>query len=87
MKIVFLAAALLFMCLGAGSAIAESGNVGEPFGRAVVSPAAKAGEIKDAVHENVPGGLDDVVQSNLADDEEGGDIRGHGRNDAPGHNK
>ena len=87
MKIAFLIAALLSLCLSASSALAESGNVGEPFGRAVVSPAAKAGEIKDAVHENVPGGLDDVVQSNLADDEEGGDIRGHGRKDAPGHNK
>ena len=67
-----------------GPALAQDANDGQPFGQ-VVSQAAKNGEIKEAVHENGPGGLDDVVQSNLADDEEAGTVRGHGRIDAPGH--
>jgi len=75
--------------LFAGSAFADPANVGEPFGRAVVAPNAP---VNDGVHENAPGELDDVIQSNLADDEDNTEddvpdtYRGHGRNDAPGKN-
>jgi hypothetical protein len=73
----------LFIC---GPVLADSANVGRPFGREVVSDAAKNGEIKQGVQENVPGGLDDVIQKNLADeDDEAGLINGYGREDAPGH--
>jgi hypothetical protein len=86
MRWIVLIAASLSIYMITGSALAESPHAGaEPFGRQVVAPAARAGEIKEAVHENVPRGLDDVVQSNLADDE-GNNIRGHGRVDAPGKN-
>ena len=87
MKVLVLTATLSTMFIIPGSALADSANVGDPFGKEVVSPAARDKEIKDAVHENVPGGLDDVIQENLADDGEAGDIRGNGKNDAPGHNK
>jgi len=88
MKVLVLTAILSSMFIIPGSALADSAaNVGEPFGREVVSPAARDKEIKAAVHENVPGGLDDVIHENLADDGEAGDIRGNGKNDAPGRNK
>jgi hypothetical protein len=76
--------ALSSMLVFGGPVLAQDANEGQPFGQ-VVSQAAKDGEIKEAVHENGPGGLDDVIQSNLADDEEAGTVRGHGRIDAPGH--
>lgn len=80
--------ALSSMLVIGGPVLAESANVDRPFGREVVSDAAKNGDIKEAVHENVPGGLDDVIQKALADeDDEAGLINGHGRDDAPGHNK
>ena len=73
---------MLFFC---SPVLAESANEGQPFGKGIVSEAARDKEIKDAVHENVPGGLDDVVHENLSDDGDEGAIRGHGKNDAPGH--
>jgi hypothetical protein len=70
--------------LAVGSpALAEPANVGQPFGN-IVSEAARNKEIKEAVQENVPGGLDDVIHENLADDGDDGNIRGHGKTDAPG---
>lgn len=71
-----------------GAALAQGANTGEPFGKEVVSPAARADPASDdhiskAVGELTPGGVDDKVADILADDEEG-DIRGHGRKDAPG---
>ena len=84
-----IAAAALALQAMLGAALADPANVGEPFGRAVVAPNTP---VKDAVQENVPGGLDEVIQSNLADDEDHtgdnnpDDVIGHGRNDAPGKN-
>jgi hypothetical protein len=74
------ASIVLFFC---GASVAAPANVGEPFGRSVVAPKAP---VADAVHENAPGTLDEVIQENLADEGETGDVIGHGRTDAPGHN-
>jgi hypothetical protein len=79
---------LVIVILVAGSstisALAQPANVGEPFGKAVVAPAAP---VNEDVSPNVPGGLDEVIMEVLADDDlPSGVIRGHGRTDAPGQN-
>jgi hypothetical protein len=89
MRVLAHMAAISCMLIVGAPALADPANVGEPFGKAVVAPNAP---VNDGVHENTPGNLDDVVQSNLADDEDntGDDLpdtyRGHGRIDAPGRN-
>ena len=87
MKLLVLIATLSGMLLIPGSTLAGQANEGEPFGKGVVSPAAQLGEVKEGVHENVPGGLDEVIHEDLADDGETGAVRGLGKNDAPGRNK
>jgi hypothetical protein len=78
-----IASSLMIVC---SPVCAEPANEGQPFGKGIVSEAARNKEIKGAVQENVPGGLDDVVHENLADDGDEGAIRGHGKTDAPGQN-
>jgi hypothetical protein len=89
MRILTHMAAISSMLIFCAPALADPANVGEPFGKAVVAPNAP---VNDAVHENEPGTLDDVIHRNLADEEDntGDDVpdtyRGHGKKDAPGQN-
>jgi hypothetical protein len=92
MKIFFQIASLSSVLIISGSALAQQANDGVPFGQGVVAPAAHDDSLLGGVQERVPGSdqlptpsqLDDTVQSNVADDEEAGTVRGYGRNDAPG---
>jgi len=98
MKVLIQIATLTSVLIIPAFALAQPANVGEPFGTKVVAPAAHDKTIKSGVQEQVPGRdgisdgvlgapshLDDTIHNNLADDEPGvGDIRGHGKNDAPG---
>ena len=100
MKVLIQIATLSSVLIAPAFALAEPANVGEPFGTRVVAPAAHNKTIKTGVQEQVPGGdglsddvlgapshLDDTIHNNLADDEPGiGNIRGNGKNDAPGQN-
>jgi hypothetical protein len=92
MKVFFQIATLSSVLIISGTALAQQANDGVSFGQGVVAPAAHDGSLLGGVQQQVPGSdrspnpsqLDDTVQSNLADDEEAGTVRGYGRNDAPG---
>jgi hypothetical protein len=84
MKVFFQIASLSSMLIISGSALAQQANVGQPFGTGVIAPGAQEQEVDDAVHAEGPGNVDDKVHNNLADDDTEGNIRGHGKKDAPG---
>ena len=98
MKVLIQIATLSSVLIIPAIALAEPANVGEPFGTGVIAPAAHDKTLKNGVQEQVPGRdgvsdgvlgapshVDETIHSNLADDEPGtGNIRGHGKNDAPG---
>jgi hypothetical protein len=100
MKVLIQIATLSSVLIIPAFALAEPANVGEPFGSGVVAPAAHDKSLKSGVQNEVPGTdglsdgvlgapshLDDRVHNNLGDDEPGvGNIRGHGKKDAPGQN-
>jgi hypothetical protein len=100
MKLLIQIATLSGVLIIPAIALAEPANVGEPFGRGVVAPAAQDKTLKSGVQEQVPGTdgvsdgvagapshVDDKIHNNLADNEPGtGNIRGHGKDDAPGQN-
>jgi hypothetical protein len=86
MKVLVHIATLSSLLIISGSAWAQDANDGVPFGKGIIAPTAR-GEtdqsLKDAIHEQGPGNVDDKIQSNLGDEEDG-DVRGHGRDAAPG---
>ena len=98
MKVLIQIATLSSILIFPALALAGPANVGEPFGTKVVAPAAHNGSLKSGVQEQVPGRdgmsdgvlgapnhLDETIHNNLADNEPGvGNIRGHGKDDAPG---
>lgn len=73
---------------GASGALANGpvASEGRPFGTAVVAPAAP---INDNIQELRDEGrtVQEAIHGSLADDSGDGDIRGHGKTDAPGQNK
>jgi hypothetical protein len=63
------------------SAFAQPANDGEPFGTQAVVPVTP---VNDNVHTFPPGTLDEGIMEALSDQSGEGDIRGHGRDAAPG---